>query len=660
MQAFRPIWLVLLLLWGATACEPTQSPRETGCQSCHQPQATTGLGLEIPHARFALRCEDCHGGDPEKLTVEEAHVTNPGMVQVIEGLSAQELLLLDTDYLRFVNPGHPAAVNASCGSGSPQAAAGAGCHQAIVDTVRLSVHATSVGIINVARFERGIAPSRAPSKAILATTNESFQSSTAPRFTYSGLDALELETLQGAGPADPRPYADNFQNKRCTQCHINGYGGGVAPDRDGLYRGVGCAACHMPYGHDGLSKSTGPLIEKTTPAHAERHELVRHAPMRTCETCHNRSSRIALQFKGWREAAEGEQDSLPNAEFVQTVEYGRAARTYLSDEDTTNDFDETPPDIHQAVGMHCIDCHVGVDVHGDGNIRPNMGAEVGIECSDCHGTFVAKATESEGAFRNTGGSRLERLTRTDSGLALELISGESLPVPQVVDLVQTPTVMSAHDPQAHGTLECYACHSVWMQNILQTDQILDLRASEVDPLVGQETPGKTSEILRRSVIDAYLLGINVDGQIGPFLAEHAPLTVIASCDPRTDTATCTEDLNSATPGKRIVDGWLGESFEGRAGLTFRPVVPHTVGAGNAVRSCTDCHPTQDAANLPAVRAVYGFGTGEHMLLEPASGRTFDLLRMIDDAGTSTSALGTLLARPLQPERIQKALDTTVR
>ncbi len=658
MQAFRPISLVLLLVWGAAACEPNQTPRQAGCQSCHQPEV--GAGLEIPHARFALRCEDCHGGAPDKLTVEEAHVTNPAMVQVIEGLSTDELLVLDADYLRFVNPAHPAVVNASCGSGSPQAAAGAGCHQAIVDTVRLSVHATSVGIVNIPRFDRGILESRAPSKAVLATKNESFQSSTAPRFTYSGLDALQLETLAAADPADPRTYADNFQSKRCTQCHINGYGGGIDPGRDGLYRGVGCAACHMPYGHDGLSKSGGPLIEKTTPSHAEKHELVRHAPVAACETCHNRSSRIALQYKGWREAAEGEQDSLPNATFVETAEFGRAARTYVIDEDSTNDFDETPPDIHQARGMHCVDCHVGGDVHGDGNIRPNMGAEVGIECSDCHGTFLAPATETEGVFRNTGGSRLVRLTRADSGLVLALISGESRSVPQVVDLVQTPTVMSAHDPDVHAALECYACHSVWMQNILQTDQILDLRGSEIDPLVGEQTPGVATEVLRRSTLEAYLLGINVDGKIGPFLADHAPLTVLAPCDPRTDTATCTEDLNSATPGKRIVDGWLGASSEGRVGLSFRPVVPHTIGAGNAVRSCSDCHPTDDAASLPAVRSVYGYGSGEHMFTDSTSGRSYDLLRMIDDAGTSTSALGTLLARPLQPERIQKAIETIVR
>ncbi len=659
MPARGPYLLPAMLLLLSLACQSQEEIRQSGCQSCHRPADAEGLGIEIPHARFALRCEDCHGGDPGKTTIEEAHVPNPAMVQVVEGLSADELTRLDADYLRFLSPAHPGAVNASCGSGSPQAAAGAGCHQSLVDTMKLSTHATSVGLVNIPRFERGILAGRPPAKAVLTTRNPSFQSSNAPRFTYAGLDALTLNTLDMADPSDPRDYADNFQSKQCGQCHLHGYGGGVQPGGDGLYRGVGCASCHMPYGHDGLSQSDGPLIDKTTPSHAEKHVLTRSPPDRACETCHNRSNRVGLQFKGWREAADGEQASLPGAQFTSTPQYGRPAGSYVLDEDTSNDFDETPPDVHQAMGMQCVDCHVGVDVHGDGSIRPNMGAEVGIECVDCHGTFSAPIAEDDGVFRSTGGSRLERLVRTETGIMLNLVSGTQASVTQIVDLQQTPTVVGAHDADAHGALECYACHTVWMQNVLQTEQLLDLRGAAVDPVVGQSTPGVPSERIVQSTLSAYLLGVNVDGQIGPFLAEHSPFTVIAPCDPRTDTATCTEDMGSATPGKRIVDQWLGASSEGRIGLSFRPVVPHTVGAANAVRSCVDCHPTADGLNLAQVRAVYGFGTGEFMFTEPATGRTVDLLRMIDDAGTSTSAMGTLLARPLQPERIQAAIDTTV-
>jgi hypothetical protein len=644
---------LLLLALSALGCQPTEVPRQTGCQSCHRGADGAGHGLEIPHARFALMCVECHGGDPAATTLEGAHVANPQLIEVVEDLSADELGKLDQDYLKFLNPAHPAVVNRSCGSLGPQAAAGAGCHQAIIDTMQLSVHATGVGLANIPRFEAGVLPGRPPTRAMVQTVNPTFQSSTAPRFTYAGLDGLRLARLEAATPADPRPYLDHFLTKQCGTCHLNVYGGGTTAGRDGLYRGVGCAACHMPYGRDGLSRTGDPNVDKASPAHVETHELVRAPPQRACEACHNRSNRIGLQYKGWREVTEAEQGNLQRVTANTAVEFGRPAGTFLLDEDTRNAVDETPPDVHQVAGMTCVDCHVGVDVHGDGHVRASMAAETGVECADCHGTFEARAAPVEGAFRSTGGSRLERLeVGADGGLVLTLVSGEVRPVTQLVDLT-APAELGAHDPQ-HAGLECYACHTTWMQNVLRMDRVLDLRGRAVDPLEGLDTPGLTSEHLMETTLDALLLGVNVDGMISPFMAEHGPLTVIEAC-----TSSCTVDVGSATPGRKVVDGWLGQSSEGRIGLSFRPVVPHTVGGAAAVRPCAGCHPQAGGGNLAAVRAVYGFGTGEHLYTEPASGRTVDLLRMVDDTGTSTSALGTLLARPIEPERVARALAAQV-
>lgn len=631
-----------------TACTPEAQLTQSGCLSCHRPD---GEGLEIPHARFALRCEDCHGGDPAQSDKDAAHVANPTGIGVVEGLSAGELRQLDQEYLRFLNPAHPSAVNQSCGSGSPQAAAGAGCHQSIVDTVRLSTHATAVGILSIPRFDRGIQGGRPPAKAAAPTVNQTFQSSTAPRFTYSGLDGLALTLLDGADPSDPRPYADHYQTKQCAQCHLQVYGGGVEPGADGLYRGVGCAACHMPYGHDGLSQSEGPNVDKSAPSHAEKHQLIRNPPVRACETCHNRSNRVGLQFQGWREASA--QDDLPRAQTNPDTTFGRPPGAYVIDEDTRNDLDETPPDLHYAGGMTCIDCHVGTDVHGDGNIWSGMGAEVGVECQDCHGTFEAPVTEVEGFFRTTKGSRLERMTRAEDGaIQLQPISGgDPLPVVQVSALPDGDLVRGSHDAAAHGALECYACHTQWMQYSLRTDQVLDLRAESRDPIEGLQTPGVTSEVLQETVLDRFVLGVNVDGQVGPFLADHAMFTVIEGCE--TGTSSCADE--GGAPGRRVVDQWLGASSEGRIGLSWRPAVPHTVGGAGATKTCDACHPTAGGENRDAVRAVYGFGDGTRLFTEPATGRTVDLLRFVDDAGTSTTALGTLLARPLEPERVNAAL-----
>ena len=60
---------------------------------------------------------------------------------------------------------------------------------------------------------------------------------------------------------------------------------------------------------------------------------------------------------------------------------------------TLNLIDETPPDLHVSAGMACADCHVGGDVHGDGNLYSSERYQVGIRCEDCHGTVRAEVRE---------------------------------------------------------------------------------------------------------------------------------------------------------------------------------------------------------------------------------------------------------------------------
>jgi len=49
-------------------------------------------------------------------------------------------------------------------------------------------------------------------------------------------------------------------------------------------------------------------------------------------------------------------------------------------------------DIHQKKGMHCADCHIGSDVHGNGNLYNEGRAAIQLDCIDCHGTIDKPAT----------------------------------------------------------------------------------------------------------------------------------------------------------------------------------------------------------------------------------------------------------------------------
>lgn len=641
----------------SAACSETAALKDNGCVSCHRPLDGATLGLEIPHEEFALLCTDCHGGDPDALTKEVAHVAKPDGFSELRALTLAPLAAVDEAYLRFRAPTHPSVVRQSCGSASPQGVVGAGCHEALIGSSASSLHASLVGLLTVTRFSYGHQPARPPNTGVVPTANPGFQASTAPRFTYSQVGGAALLSLMGASPANPRPYVEHFNVKACTTCHLGVFGGGADTGNDNLFRGVGCAACHVSYAADGKSRSENPLATFDAPSHPEKHVVEREPDGRSCESCHNTSARIGLSFKGWREISPAT-PAGPSAQVTEALAFGRPAGTYVIDEDTTQADDETPPDVHQERGMTCADCHVGTDNHGDSSIRPNMGAEVGIECADCHGTFdTAAAPGEDGSFRTSRGSLLMRLSIAGGKVVFTGKDG------QVRDVLQVSTLQdglgrSAHNTSRHGELECYACHTAWMPNVLRTRRTLDLRRDGVDPLSGELSPGVVSEVLEVLTLDHFFLGQNVDGKVGTFQAQHGVYDVIASCDPTLEPGACTIDPDSARPGKKLVESYVGQSSEGRPGIQFWPVFAHTVRGIEGVRICVDCHPKEDGSNLARVRSVYGFGTGEHSFVD-SQGRRLDPTKLIDPAGTSTSAIGHLLARPLPIERIQKALDSVV-
>src|SRR5687767_11875760 len=59
----------------ASACSSRKDIVGSGCETCHRPP-DSDQGLEEQHALFALRCVDCHGGDPAARSVADAHVPN--------------------------------------------------------------------------------------------------------------------------------------------------------------------------------------------------------------------------------------------------------------------------------------------------------------------------------------------------------------------------------------------------------------------------------------------------------------------------------------------------------------------------------------------------------------------------------------------------------
>lgn len=133
---------------------------------------------------------------------------------------------------------------------------------------------------------------------------------------------------------------------------------------------------------------------------------------------------------------------------------------WIIDEDRTNDFDETPPDIHAERGMTCVDCHSKREMHGDGHLYTDRFHKIEIQCESCHGDALQLSN-----LKSRFGNPVRGLKRnTDGSVSLRLNStGEIRPVTQIKEVIDSGRNANAQGPShlLHGRLECYTCHAVW-------------------------------------------------------------------------------------------------------------------------------------------------------------------------------------------------------
>jgi hypothetical protein len=350
-------------------------------------------------------------------------------------------------------------------------------------------------------------------------------------------------------------------------------------------------------------------------------------------------------YRGIREGGFNAENTPPNAERIQKSLYGHAAGYYITDEDTTNDIDETPPDIHYQRGLECGDCHVGRDVHGDGKIYRSSKEQVSIRCEDCHGTVREAASEDpDGVFRTADGTALNHVSRADDGRLLlrGSVSGLDHVVPQIADLLAdgggaSERMHAAMAPDENGwshtdSLTCDTCHTAYMQMCIGCHVSLDLRLNQIDFQTGLSTPGLTRGSRTTYSLDDLLLGTGRDGKIQSVAPSQQVQIAVLGAD-----AFGTGD-GEVLHGARRPDGEGGDKVVGKfrhaqgseANLGFAPFVQHTTTSD--AKQCDSCHRRDDSPQeLTRVRGVYGFGTGE-FLLEGHEGEIVDGLQFLDAEG----------------------------
>ena len=630
-----------------TGCE-TFGPEGTrdGCATCHS-------GIEDVHTPYVLpgRCTTCHGGDPTTTKKVAAHVAIPQNWSVVRGnlppapdgfikdFAPDQLDRIDPDYLRFINPGDIRAAGAACGE----------CHPSQVATMPNSVMSTNAGHYTPTLLLAGLQDDRDARYGSVAATDPDCDPVANPGTvcalaTLAPADRAEVEDAFAAGVPPEDELLDityrSYLSKKCNTCHQAGYPRNNSP---GLYRSSGCSSCHVVYDQQGVYLGGDPTIPRGTPVHAKEHVITIAIPAEQCATCHFQGGRIGLLFRGIREGGFGTDQVPPNAAPINETLYGHAPGFYFTDEDTTNSVDETPPDAHYAAGMHCVDCHVGRDVHGDGRLYSSSKHQVTLRCEDCHGDARSPARPgADGQFVSYKGNPLKQLRFEDGRVLLAgKLSGRDHVVPQPSEILQaglaTAAMEAAMAPDINDwshtdSLTCDTCHTSHVQYCIGCHVSMDLRFDETDYQTGEKTPGLTRGSRTTYTLDHLLLGQAPDGRIQTVHpSQQVQLAVFGSADYGTEDG---EVLHGARmddgDGGTVVRGAFRTGQGKAANLGFAPLFQHTTTAN--ARGCGDCHRRDDSPEeLARVRGVYGFGTGEFML-PGAQGEMVDGLQFLDAAG----------------------------
>ena len=620
-----------------------------GCLKCHD-------GIEEVHAPFIQpeRCSVCHGGDATKIRKDKAHVPipeewadirGPGLPPSPDGFikdfAPDQLDAIDPAYLRFINPGDVRVLDETCGI----------CHADHAETMPKSVMATNAGHYWPSLYLAGVQDERIARFGSFAATDEDCAPDDHPGSVCEvevlrPPDAMAAAELFGGGLPDFDDLLEfawrHYLSKNCNTCHQGGYPRNNSP---GLYRSSGCTSCHMVYDELGTYRGGDPTLPRGTPVHAAEHVITTAIPTEQCATCHFQGGRIGLLYRGIREGGFGSDNQPPNAGTLNRTLYGHAPGYYIEDEDTTNDVDETPPDLHAEAGMVCADCHVGSDVHGGGRLWSTSKQQVTIACEDCHGTVRQRAEPTDGVFVTARRANpLEQLSvRGDGTVVLtRRMDGEELVVPQPADLLAagdgSDRMHASMGEDADGwshtdSLTCDTCHTPQNFYCIGCHVSVDMRLDQVDYQTGLPTPGLTRGSRTDYTLDHLLLGTGVNGRaqtVHP--SQQVQMMVVGSSEFGSEDGEML--MGGVTDeGREVGEFRQAHGFE--ANIGFMPFFQHTT--RREARYCEDCHRSDSSdGELQRVRGVYGFGTGEFILDGP-DGQQVDGLQFLDADGNDLTA-----------------------
>ena len=473
-------------------------------------------------------CVNCHD---EMTGFEESH--SPDKV----GCNACHLGNANTTNKDFAHkgmiliPGNLSDASKTCGV--------TGCHPGIPERINNSLMNTMSGVISVNRF------------------------------TFD-----ELETPEGHFNVSEltQSNADNHNRNLCASCHLGNEKTELGPINE-LSRGGGCNACHLNYNNEAIQqlnnynkiKDKGKKIKDL----GNQIVLPKIQPQLSlkisnnhCFGCHSRSGRISTNYEGWFETLKNWDAVKGNKEYRLLMD-GRV-------------FQKAEDDVHYIAGMECIDCHVSMEIMGDGNLYQHMDEQLKVQCIDCHSDELNSISYDELDFESKKivdlrKSKIENTeflktvksniplinTYVTSRLEKYLITKSSSK-----KLKLNPPKQICVEGKAHQRLNCQSCHTEWVTHCVGCHTEYDPNLEGYDLLDNKDIVGSWNEIPSDFYVDYPVLGIRKDKTGNEYVDTFIPgmiLTIDKFKDPR----------------KKIFK------------RLFAPTFSHTINKQG--RSCKSCH-----------------------------------------------------------------------
>ena len=440
-------------------------------------------------------CIVCHGGNPKATTKAQAHSGTVAYFKTQEG--PKEF---------YPAPGSPWINQNTCGM----------CHKeqvaaqmnSLMNTEQGKIHGTLYSFGGLEGYRHNLANYDAknpsdPHARLGTKVYRAYMQKLAklnPQvYPKSNKEIPRAPTAEEA-TAHPELAAYTYLRNQCERCHTAGKG----RQKRGDYRGIGCAACHIPYSNNGYYEGKDKSIDTEHPGHLLVHEIqasrnaVVHVndinytgiPTKTCSTCHNRGKRIGVSYEG-----------LMETEYTPTYDDTGNAQPKLH----TKHYIHLKEDIHRKKGMLCQDCHTSRDLHGDGFISGTTLAPVEIECQDCHGTtkkypwelplgygdefktspvtgkargtsttlaqYLKKGTyyqPQDGYLLTARGNPYKNVVRKGNDVIVHLASGKDITLHPLKALkaankISKKGLVAMDAVAAHNDkMECYTCHDTWV------------------------------------------------------------------------------------------------------------------------------------------------------------------------------------------------------